>query len=40
MPHYDGAGCKALGITPVDAQLGIKTTIPPDFFARPGQTRN
>jgi phospholipase C len=40
MPHYRGAGCKALGITPVDAQLGIKTTIPADFFARPGQTKN
>jgi phospholipase C len=40
MPHHEGAGCKALGITPVDMQLGIKTTIPTDFFARPGQTKN
>jgi phospholipase C len=40
MPHYAGAGCKALGITPVDAQLGIKTAVPADFFGRPGLTRN
>ena len=40
LPHYGGAGCSALGITPLDAQLGVTTTAPSDFFARPSQTPN
>jgi len=40
LPHLGGAGCSALGIRPVDAQLGITTTVPADFFARPSQTSN
>lgn len=40
MPHYAGAGCAALGITPIDVQFGISTPPPADFFARPSQTRN
>ena len=40
LPHDGGEGCRRLGIVPVDGQLGIKTDIPGDFFARPGQTRN
>ncbi len=40
LPHYGGAGCSALGITPIDTQLGITTTIPADFFPRPSQTTN
>ena len=40
LPHYGGAGCSALGITPIDRQLGVTTTIPADFFPRPSQTTN
>ena len=40
LPHFAGAGCTALGITPIDQQLGITTTIPADFLARPSQTSN
>ena len=40
LPHLGGAGCSALGITPADAQLGVQTAIPPDFFPRPSQTSN
>ena len=40
LPHLGGAGCSALGIRPLDAQLGITTTVPADFFARPSQTSN
>ena len=40
LPHLGGAGCSALGIRPVDTQLGITTTVPADFFARPSQTSN
>ena len=40
LPHSGGAGCAALGITPLDTQLGITTTVPADFFPRPSQTKN
>jgi phospholipase C len=40
MPHFAGAGCTALGITPLDTQLGVTTTVPSDFFARPSRTPN
>jgi phospholipase C len=35
LPHYDGQGCKALGITPTDQQLGYHYPIPADFNPRP-----
>ena len=35
LPHYDGQGCKALGITPVDAQQGYHEAVPADFNPRP-----
>ena len=40
LPHYGGAGCSAIGMTPIDRQLGITTTIPADFFPRPSLTTN
>ncbi len=40
LPHYNGAGCTALGITPLDTQLGLSNPPPADFFARPSQTKN
>ncbi len=41
LPHYNGAGCSALGITPLDTQLNVPNTAPPaDFFARPSLTTN
>ncbi len=41
LPHYGGNGCSALGITPLDTQLNVPNTAPPDdFFARPSQTTN
>ena len=40
LPHFAGAGCSALGITPIDQQLGVAATPPADFFARPSQTTN
>ncbi len=35
LPAVTGYGCKALGIVPVDAQLGIHTSPPADFNPRP-----
>ena len=35
LPATTGYDCKALGITPVDVQLGIHTTPPADFNPRP-----
>ena len=35
LPHYGGQGCKALGITPVDAQIGYHEPVPADFNPRP-----
>jgi phospholipase C len=35
IPPYGNAGCKAIGIVPVDIALGIKNNIPPDFNPRP-----
>jgi phospholipase C len=35
LPHMDGQGCRALGITPTDQQQGIVTSIPADFNPRP-----
>ena len=40
LPHYGGAGCSRLGITPLDAQLGVQAPPPADFFARPSLTTN
>lgn len=41
LPHDGGAGCSALGITPLDQQLAVPSTAPPgDFFARPSLTTN
>ena len=40
LPHLGGAGCSALGITPMDAQLGVTSPPPADFLARPSQTTN
>ena len=35
MPENDGPDCKAIGVTPVDIQLGLKNVIPADFNPRP-----
>ncbi len=35
IPPYGNQGCKAIGVVPVDAAMGIKTTIPADFNPRP-----
>ncbi len=35
IPPDNNQGCKAIGIVPVDAALGIKTVIPADFNPRP-----
>lgn len=35
LPHYAGQGCKALGITPVDKQVGYAEPVPADFNPRP-----
>lgn len=35
LPHYAGAGCKAVGITPMDQRLGIVNTVPAGFNALP-----
>jgi phospholipase C len=40
LPHYNGQGCKALGITAEDRRLGIPNAIPADFSPRPSQTTN
>lgn len=40
LPHLGGNGCTALGITPIDTQLGRTNAPPADFFARPSQTKN
>lgn len=40
LPHFNGQGCSALGMTPMDGQLGVTTSVPSDFFARPSQTKN
>jgi phospholipase C len=36
LPHFAGAGCKAIGITPTDRQQGIVNAIPPGFNPLPG----
>lgn len=33
LPHYDGEGCRAIGITPTDA--GLPNNVPSDFNPRP-----
>ncbi|MDE2177617.1 MAG: hypothetical protein KGJ50_04865 [Xanthomonadaceae bacterium] len=38
LPGALGLDCKALGIVPVDRQLGIRTTLPPQFNPRPKTT--
>ena len=38
LPGALGLDCKALGIVPVDRQLGIQTTLPPQFNPRPKTT--
>ena len=40
LPHYNGQGCQALGITTEDRRLGIPNAIPADFSPRPSQTKN
>jgi phospholipase C len=35
-PHYGGAGCQALHITPTDS--GLANPVPPDFNPRPDTT--
>ena len=35
-PHYDGQGCKEIGITPEDVRLGIANDIPGGFNPLPG----
>jgi phospholipase C len=35
LPHFDGKGCAAVGITPVDKQQGITTTVPDNFNTLP-----
>jgi len=40
LPHYNGQGCRALGITTEDRRLGIENAIPADFSPRPSQTTN
>ena len=39
LPHYAGAGCKALNITPTDYDNGVPVDMPPaDFNPRPSQS--
>ncbi len=40
LPHYNGQGCRALGITTEDRRLGTPNAIPADFNPRPSQTTN
>jgi phospholipase C len=35
LPHYGGNGCSAIGVTPMDARLGIVNTIPAGFNPLP-----
>jgi phospholipase C len=35
LPHYDGKGCAAIGMTPTDAAQGIKNVIPAHFNSLP-----
>ena len=35
LPHFGGKGCSAIGMTPVDRQLGIANEIPARFNALP-----
>ena len=35
LPHYDGQGCRAIGVTPEDARQGIRTTVPAGFNTLP-----
>jgi len=37
LPHYNGNGCSAIGVTPMDARLGITNPLPAGFNPRPGQ---
>lgn len=34
-PHYNGNGCAAIGITPVDAALGVRPPVPAGFNSLP-----
>ncbi|MDR3440044.1 alkaline phosphatase family protein [Telmatospirillum sp.] len=36
LPHYAGAGCSAIGMTPTDQQQGITNVIPSGFNPLPG----
>jgi hypothetical protein len=36
LPHYNGAGCSALGITTTDRAQGIANPIPSGFNPLPG----
>jgi phospholipase C len=36
LPHYEGKGCKAIGIEPEDARQGIVNDVPPGFNPLPG----
>jgi phospholipase C len=35
LPHYGGQGCQAIGMTPMDRQLGITATVPDHFNTLP-----
>lgn len=37
LPHYNGNGCSAIGVTPMDSRLGITNPLPSGFNPRPGQ---
>jgi phospholipase C len=35
LPHYNGNGCSAIGVTPMDARLGVVNTVPAGFNPLP-----